>query len=157
MPARHLETDLTAHAEHQNLNTPGNLKHLKYVVLRPDVDRPSEISNSACFRDFRRRLCAAEVDWKSNTLIPNDNLGCIVDVCCPYHHVDHPRVVHHVLQRGMRCPRYGFGVWDIPSSFQLCRDEFDAEASLPEGIHDNIQLAAQRSRIIMLSTGQYAA
>src|SRR5207245_2679582 len=39
MPARHLETDLTARAEHQALNTPGSLKHLKYAVLGPAPDR----------------------------------------------------------------------------------------------------------------------
>ena len=33
MPQRHQETGIRARTEHNHLNTPGNLKHLKSVVL----------------------------------------------------------------------------------------------------------------------------
>ena len=34
MPQRHQETGIRARTEHNHLNTPGNLKHLKSVVLQ---------------------------------------------------------------------------------------------------------------------------
>src|SRR5215469_4696765 len=37
MPAHHRETEFQAHTEHQVLNTSGDLKHLKYVVLAQGV------------------------------------------------------------------------------------------------------------------------